>query len=145
MKLPYFKIKEAFEEAKDSFSYGSGTDKISSAAKLFGKTVANVGMLAVEVGAEAIKKLPEETGKNAKKLLDNRIDLFEEVLASKLNISQALKKMLEDVPTPSTEDASAIARLMKRLTLEEQKFLIDTLRRYQAMQRKQQKEFHLLS
>jgi len=29
---------------------------------------------------------------------------------------------------------------MKRLTLEEQKFLIDTLRRYQAMQRKQQKQ-----
>ena len=74
MKLPYFKIKEAFEEAKDSFSYGSGTDKISSAAKLFGKTVANVGMLAVEVGAEAIKKLPEETGKNAKKLLDEHSD-----------------------------------------------------------------------
>ena len=64
MKLPYFKIKEAFDEAKDSFSYGNGTEKISSAAKLFGKTVANVGMLAVEVGAEAIKKLPEETGKN---------------------------------------------------------------------------------
>ncbi|MBP7491890.1 MAG: hypothetical protein KA803_07320 [Rhodoferax sp.] len=70
MKLPYFKIKKAFEEAKDSFSYGSGTDKISSTAKLFGKTVANVGMLAVEIGAEVIKKLPEETGKNAKKLLD---------------------------------------------------------------------------
>ena len=74
MKLPYFKIKEAFEEAKDSFSYGSGTDKISSTAKLFGKTVANVGMLAVEVGAEAIKKLPEETEKNAKKLLDEHSD-----------------------------------------------------------------------
>ena len=74
MKLPYFKIKEAFEEAKDSFSYGSGTDKISSAAKLFGKTVANVGMLAVEAGTEAIKKLPEETGVKAKKLLDEHSD-----------------------------------------------------------------------
>lgn len=52
----------------------------------------------------------------------------------------SMAQMLEDVPTPSTEDASAIARLMKRLTLEEQKFLIDTLRRYQAMQRKQQKQ-----
>ena len=70
MKLPYFKIKEAFEEAKDTFSYGSGTDKISSTAKLFGKTVANVGMLAVEIGSEVIKKLPEETGKKAQKLLD---------------------------------------------------------------------------
>ena len=70
MKLPYFKIKEAFEEAKDSFSYGSGTDKISSTAKLFGKTVANAGMLAVEIGSEAIKKLPEETGKKARNLLD---------------------------------------------------------------------------
>lgn len=70
MKLPYFKIKEAFEEAKDSFSYGSGTDKISSTAKLFGKTVANVGMLVVEIGSEAIKKLPEETGKKAQKFLD---------------------------------------------------------------------------
>ena len=70
MKLPYFKIKEAFEEARDSFSYGSGSDKIASTAKLFGKTVANVGMLAVEIGSEAIKKLPEETGKKAQKLLD---------------------------------------------------------------------------
>lgn len=70
MKLPYFRIKEAFEEARDSFSYGSGTDKISSTAKLFGKTVANVGMLAVEIGSEAIKKLPEQAGKNSQKLLD---------------------------------------------------------------------------
>ena len=42
MKLPYFKIKEAFEETRDSFSYGSGAEKLSSAAKLFGKSVANI-------------------------------------------------------------------------------------------------------
>lgn len=76
MKLPYFKIKAAFEEAKDSFSYGSGTDKLSSVSKLFGKSVANIGMLAVEIGAEVVKSLPEATGKKAQELLDKNSDLM---------------------------------------------------------------------
>ncbi|WP_209423741.1 hypothetical protein [Melaminivora jejuensis] len=71
MKLPYFKIKAAFEEAKDSFSYGSGTDKISSTAKLLGKAVANVGMLAVEIGSEAIKNCQKRLGRRLKNFLTN--------------------------------------------------------------------------
>ena len=63
MELPYFRLKEAFNEVKDSFSYGSGSEKLSSTAKLLGKFVANTGMLAVEIGAEAIKKAPEHLGK----------------------------------------------------------------------------------
>ena len=92
MKLPYFKIKEAFEEAKDSFSYGSGTDKLSSAAKLFGKSVANIGMLAVEIGAEAVKNLPETTGKKAQELLDKNFNSMSEEQIEKANRAVELGK-----------------------------------------------------
>lgn len=78
MKLPYFKIKEAFEEAKDSFAYGNGADKLSSTAKLLGKSVANVGMFAVEIGTEAVKNLPESTGKKSQELLDKHADSMSE-------------------------------------------------------------------
>lgn len=70
MKIPYFKIKEAFNEARDSFSYGSGSDKLTSTAKLLSKSVANVGLLAVEFGVEVIKKAPEIVGEKAKEHLD---------------------------------------------------------------------------
>lgn len=69
MKLPYFKLKEALTEARDSFSYGNGSDKLSSAAKLVGKTVANAGMLVTEMGVEAVKRAPEIAGDFAKKNL----------------------------------------------------------------------------
>lgn len=76
MKLPYFKIKDAFNEAKDSFSYGSGSDKLASTAKLLGKSIANIGMFAVEAGAEAIKKAPETAGKYAQDNIDKRSHLM---------------------------------------------------------------------
>lgn len=65
MKIPYFKLREALEEAKDSLSYGSGTEKISSVARLVGKTVANAGMLATETAIEVGKELskPETMAK----------------------------------------------------------------------------------
>jgi hypothetical protein len=66
MKLPYFKIMDAFSEARDSFSYGSGTDKLSAVAKLVGKSAANVGMLAAEAGVEIVKRAPETMGNMAK-------------------------------------------------------------------------------
>ena len=68
MKLPYFKIKVAFDEARENFSYGSNSEKIASTAKLLGKFVANIGMLAVEVGGEALK--PENIGRLAKQHLN---------------------------------------------------------------------------
>lgn len=68
MKLSYFKIKEAFNDARDSFSYGSTSEKLASTAKLLGKSVANIGMLAVEVGGEAIR--PENLGKVINEHLD---------------------------------------------------------------------------
>lgn len=70
MKLPYFKLKDAFNEARDSFSYGDGSAKLASAAKLVGKTVANAGMLVTEAGVEAVKRAPEFAGNIAKKNLD---------------------------------------------------------------------------
>ena len=54
--------------------------------------------------------------------------------------SISMAQMLEEVPAPLTDDAGVITRLIKRLTLEEREFLIDTLRRYQSMQRKQRKQ-----
>ncbi|ANC44116.1 hypothetical protein [Pandoraea pnomenusa] len=63
MKFPYFKIKDAFDDARDSFSYGGIGDKAASVAKLVGKTVANAGMLATEVGVEVVKGLPEHMNK----------------------------------------------------------------------------------
>lgn len=74
MKLPYFKLKDAFDEARDSFSYGDGTTKFTSAAKLLGKTVANAGMLVTEMGVEAIKRTPEIAGNIAKKNLEKNSD-----------------------------------------------------------------------
>lgn len=70
MKLPYFKLKDAFDEARNTFSYGSGTDKLSAVAKLVGKSAANVGMLAAEIGVEAVKRAPEMAGHMAKSNLD---------------------------------------------------------------------------
>lgn len=70
MKLPYFKLKDAFKEAQATFSVGSGSDKLSAVAKLAGKSAANVGMLAAEVGVEAIKRAPEIAGYIAKSNLD---------------------------------------------------------------------------
>lgn len=72
MKLPYFKLKDAFEEVKSDFSFGSGTDKLASVSKLLGKTVANVGLLAVEAGVEAIKRAPEIAGSMAKGNLEEK-------------------------------------------------------------------------
>jgi hypothetical protein len=68
MKLPHFKIKEAFDEARENFSYGSNSDKIASTAKLLGKLVANIGIFTVEAGYEALK--PENIGRLAKQHLN---------------------------------------------------------------------------
>ena len=76
MKLPYLGIKEAFDEAKNSFSYGTGTDKVAATAKLLGKSVANVGMFAIEAGTEALKRAPEYIGDTAKKRLENESNLM---------------------------------------------------------------------
>jgi hypothetical protein len=69
MKFRYFKIKEAFDETKDSFSYGTGADKMSSTAKFLGKTVANIGMFAVSAGVEIVKRIPETIGDVSKRNL----------------------------------------------------------------------------
>jgi len=76
MKLPYFRLKDALEEVKNDFSFGSGTDKLASMSKLFGKTVANVGLLVVEAGVEAVKRAPEIAGNMAKSNLDQRRHLM---------------------------------------------------------------------
>lgn len=68
MKLPYFKIKEAFDDARDSFSYGGLGDKAASVAKLVGKSAANVTMFAAEIGVDVVKNLPEHMTKKAEEV-----------------------------------------------------------------------------
>ncbi|SEJ59976.1 hypothetical protein [Frateuria terrea] len=76
MKLPYFKLKDALGEVRDGFAFGDKSDKLSSVSKLIGKTAANVGMLAVELGVEAVKRAPEVAGKMAKDNLDSKEHLM---------------------------------------------------------------------
>lgn len=71
MKLPYFKLGEAINDVKHEFSYGNVGDKAGSIAKLTGKTVANIGLLAVDLGVDIITNLPEYTGKMASTTLEN--------------------------------------------------------------------------
>ena len=88
MKMPYFKLKDAFNEVRDNFSYGTGGEKVSAAAKLLGKSVANVGMLAAEIGVEVVKNAPKTAGKlaernlkeNRQKMTDEQIDRAERVV-----------------------------------------------------------------
>jgi hypothetical protein len=78
MKLPYFSLKNALNDARYSFAHGSAGDKLASTAKLLGKTVANCGMLATEAGAHVVKMAPEIAGNAAKKSLDENSDLMSE-------------------------------------------------------------------
>ena len=85
MKISYFKIGEAFQEAKNSFSYGSGGEKIGSAVKLIGKSVANVGLFAMEFGKEAVDRAPEYMGDVAIENLAKRADVMTEEQVAKAN------------------------------------------------------------
>ena len=76
MKLPYFKLGEALAETRDNFYYGHGSQKLSAVAKLVGKSAANVGMLAVEVGLDVVKRAPEIAGDAAKRKLDRASHLM---------------------------------------------------------------------
>lgn len=67
MKLSYFKLGEAFEEVKNAFSYGSVGEKAGVIAKLTAKTVANVGLLAVDLSVDIIKNAPEHIAKTVEK------------------------------------------------------------------------------
>lgn len=82
MKLPYFKLGDAINDVKNQFSYGDAFDKVGSVAKLAGKTVTNVGLLAVdavvEIGSDIIKNTPEHTGRIAESILKNSINLTKE-------------------------------------------------------------------
>ncbi len=74
----YFKLKEAVEDVKDSFSFGGGSEKLTSTAKLLGKTAANIRFLAIEGGIEVIKRLPEATGDMARKNLETSTNSLSE-------------------------------------------------------------------
>ena len=82
MKLPYFKLGDAFDNIKDQFSYVNTLDKAGSIAKLSGKTVANVGLLAVDAvvaaSAELVKKGPEYYGRSAEETLRRNNNLTED-------------------------------------------------------------------
>jgi hypothetical protein len=110
----YFKLKEAFSEAKTEFAIGDLLEKTTSLAKLTGKTAANVGMLtaelAIEAGAFVIKNHQEITGKFAEKVLkegtdisdDQREQLEKTVLAGKVHA----KERYENTRTKPNKDES---------------------------------------
>lgn len=91
MELPYFKLGEAFKEVKDAFSYGSTGEKAEVLAKLTAKTVANVGLLAVDFGVEIVKRAPEISGKIADTILnhENSHKLTDE---QRNNLNETIKK-----------------------------------------------------
>ena len=69
MKLPYFKLGDDLMETRLNLVYGGLPDTLKSAAKLVGKTAANVGLLAVEAGVGLAKMTPEIIGSAAKQSL----------------------------------------------------------------------------
>jgi hypothetical protein len=93
MKMPYFKLKDAFNEVRENFSYGTGGEKVSAAAKLLGKSVANVGMLAAEIGVEVVKNAPKTAGKMAEKNLnENRHKMSDEQIERAERVVEAAKR-----------------------------------------------------
>lgn len=78
MKLPYFKITDAFNDVKSEFGYGDLLSKTTSIAKLTGKTIANVGMFAAEIAGDVIKNAPAHVGDMAKRSLKENKNLSDE-------------------------------------------------------------------
>ena len=78
MKLPYFKLGKAFDDIKNEFTSGSVIDKASAIAKFTGKTVANVGLLAVEAGVFVVTNPKEISGKIAESNLNKGLNYTNE-------------------------------------------------------------------
>lgn len=71
MKFLKFNISEAYNEVLYSFQGGGSTsEKITSTARLLGKSAANVGMFATEATVDMLKNLPESMGEKAQSMLD---------------------------------------------------------------------------
>jgi len=66
----YFDLKDAIEELKFDINCGSNQDKITSGAKLFGKTAFNVGLLATKIGVEVVKSAPNIIANNLEKKIN---------------------------------------------------------------------------
>ena len=94
--MPYFKLKDALNEVRENFSYGTGGEKVSAAAKLLGKSVANVGMLAAEIGVEVVKNAPKTAGKMAERHLnENRHKMSDEQIERAERVVENAKKHAE--------------------------------------------------
>jgi hypothetical protein len=63
----YFDLGNALDEVKTEFQIGDAADKVTSSAKLLGKTIFNVGLFAGKLGWETLKSLPEAAEKAGKK------------------------------------------------------------------------------
>jgi hypothetical protein len=71
----YFDLGEAFRDAKREFQIGDGADKAKSGAKLFGKTLANVGLFAGKFAAQVIKEAPQMMAQRMQEHLDKNPDM----------------------------------------------------------------------
>ncbi len=82
----YFDLGAAVQDLKTEFQFGGVADKATSTAKLFGKSVFNLGLLAGKVTVEAAKNLPQIAAKIA-----------EEQLRGNKNMSNEQRSKLEDI------------------------------------------------
>lgn len=71
----YFDLGEAFRDAKLEFQVGDTAAKAKSSAKLFGKTLANVGLFAGKLAAQAIKEAPQLMAQRMQEHLDKNPDM----------------------------------------------------------------------
>jgi hypothetical protein len=116
LKIPYLNIKKAFDETKDSFSHGDNKDKILSATKLIGKSVANVGIFALEAGVAVVKNIPEAAGRVANNKLRNDIHtMSDEQIESAKQLVEFGEKAKERRMEKEKEESEA----RRRLDLEE--------------------------
>lgn len=97
MKLPYFDLKDALGSTIDDLKNGSGIGNLRSTPELLGKTVANVGMLAVEAGVAVAKAMPEivknmnqNTHEKAKQHLESHGSNMSE--ADKVKFNEIIRK-----------------------------------------------------
>ncbi|MFM2084333.1 MAG: hypothetical protein RLY95_1151 [Pseudomonadota bacterium] len=69
MKLPYFKLSEAWDDFIIDAECEQGVKKLNGFAKLIGKTVANSGLLAVDATVTLVQNVPAIIGEMAQRTL----------------------------------------------------------------------------
>lgn len=89
----YFNLSDAIDEVKTELNIGDGAGKTRASAKLFGKTLFNVGLLAGKIGAGLVKNAPAIMARHAdhaQRKIDETESLSQE---QRQNIQDKINKM----------------------------------------------------